>query len=177
MGYARIGSRDQNQSISPKLPKHFEAEAKRRKEQSPPCGAMLQADSWQGVCLNECKAMPDSEEKYQKLKELAKSFQVKKRMAASLDDLENEHICDYYLQMTQEAINALSPEYELAERARIIEQANREREELRALREKEERRPRRPDPSVLFDSHQLFARGLLSQERKEDSPPRSAIWS
>ena len=151
----------------------LEAEAKRRKEQSPPRGAMLPANSWQEVSLNKCKAMPDSEEKYQELKELAKSFQDQKRLAASLEDSENEHICDYYLQNTQQAINALSPEYELAERARMIEQANREREELRALREKEERRPGRPAPSVLFDSDQLFARGLLSRERKEeDSPPR-----
>ena len=135
--------------------------------------AMLPTNSWQEVSLNKCKAMPDSEEKYQKLKELAKSFQDQKRLAASLEDSENEHICDYYLQKTQQAINALSPEYELAERARMIEQANREREELRALREKEERRPGRPAPSVLFDSDQLFARGLLSRERKEeDSPPR-----
>ena len=115
-----------NRALLPNFPKHFEAEAKRRKEQSPPRGAMLPADSWQEVCLNKCKAMPDSEEKYQKLKELAKSFQDKKRMAASLEDSENEHICDYYLQMTQQAINALSREYELAERARMIEQANQE---------------------------------------------------
>ena len=179
-----------NKALLPNFPKHFEAESKRRKQQSPPCGAMLPTNSswqevclnkckatnssWQEVCLNKCKAMPDSEEKYQELKELAKSFQNQKRLAASLEDSENEHICDYYLQKTQQAINALSPEYELAERARIIEQADREREELRALREKEERRPGRPAPSVLFDSDQLFARGLLSRERKEeDSPPRS----
>ena len=117
-----------NRALLPNFPNHFEAEAKRRKEQSPPCGAMLPTNSWQEVCLNKCKAMPDSEEKYQELKELAKSFQDQKRLAASLEDSENEHICDYYLQKTQQAINAFSPEYELAERARMIEQANQERE-------------------------------------------------
>ena len=136
---------------------------------------MLPADSRQEVCLIECKAVPDSEEKYQKLKELAKSFNDKKIVAIDTDDSQNEHICEYYLQMTQEAIDALSPEYEQAERARMIE-PNARREELRAFREKGERRPRRPDSSALFDSHQYFARhGILSPERKEESPPRSAM--
>ena len=148
---------ESNRVVDAIFTNRVQGEAKRRKENASN-SARTRPDCWQERCLNKCKAMPDSEEKYQKLKELAESFQDKKELALALQDFDNASDCDFYLQTTQEPINALSPEYEEAERARMIEQANREREELRALR---------PAPSFLVDPDQQFARGTLSREKKE----------
>ena len=145
------------------------SESKRRKENSLPRNARTRPDCWQEQALNKCKDMPESEEKYQELKRLAKAFEEMRRTAVTLRDSENERNCESYLERTLEMLNDLAPEYEEQERFRMIQKARQEREELRALRS---------GPNFLFDSDQQFARGgfSLPESEEESATEMPAGW-
>ena len=69
-------------------------------------------DGWQKRYWDYYKAMPDSEEKYQKLKELAKILEEQMRITGRNQNFLNLSKCQSYLLITEKAMNALSPKYE-----------------------------------------------------------------
>ena len=69
-------------------------------------------DGWQKRYWDYYKAMPDSDEKYQKLKELAETLEEQMRIALRNQNYVNLSKCQSYLHITENAINALSPKHE-----------------------------------------------------------------
>ena len=69
-------------------------------------------DGWQKRFWDYYKAMPDSEEKYQSLKQLAETLEEQMRIAGHNQNFLNLSKCQTYLHITENAINALSPKYE-----------------------------------------------------------------